>query len=85
MRRGLFVRATLGFGFDPGSGHFSRGAEGMLAIKDGQLTRPVAAVTISRNLDELLRGIDAVANDFEPRTAIASPSFRVDAMTVAGS
>ncbi len=84
VRRGLFVRATLGFGFDPGSGHFSRGAEGML-IEDGQLTRPVAAVTISRNLDELLRGIDAVANDFEPRTAIASPSFRVDAMTVAGS
>lgn len=83
VRRGLFVRATLGFGFDPGTGHFSRGAEGVL-IEDGQLTRPVAGVTISRNLDELLRGIDAVANDFELRTAIASPSFRVDAMTVAG-
>lgn len=83
VRRGLYVRATLGFGFDPGTGHFSRGAEGML-IEDGQLTRPVGGVTISRNLDELLQGIDAVANDFELRTAIASPSFRVDAMTVAG-
>lgn len=83
VRRGLFVRATLGFGFDPGTGHFSRGVEGVL-IEDGQLTRPVAEVTISRNLDELLRGIDAVANDFELRTAIASPSFRVDEMTVAG-
>lgn len=84
VRRGLFVRATLGFGFDPGTGHFSRGAEGVL-IEDGQLTRPVAGVTISRNLDELLQGIDAVANDFELRTAIASPSFRVDAMTIAGT
>lgn len=83
VRRGLFVRATLGFGFDPGTGHFSRGAEGVL-IEDGLLTRPVAGITISRNLDELLQGIDAVANDFELRTAIASPSFRVDAMTVAG-
>lgn len=84
LRRGLLVRATLGLGFDPGTGHFSRGAEGVL-IEDGQLTRPVAGVTLSRNLDELLQGIDAVANDFELRTAVASPSFRVDAMTIAGA
>ncbi|HEY0136484.1 MAG TPA: TldD/PmbA family protein [Nannocystis sp.] len=84
IRRGLYVRATLGHGFDPGSGYFSRGAEGLL-IEDGVLTRPVAEVTISRSLDALLRGIEAVANDFELRTAIASPSFRVDAMTVAGT
>jgi PmbA protein len=84
VRRGLYVRATLGLGFDPGTGEFSRGAEGVL-IEDGRLTRPVAGVTISRNLDELLQGVDAVANDFELRTAVASPSFRVDAMTVAGT
>ncbi len=84
LRRGLLVRTTLGLGFDPGTGHFSRGAEGVL-IEDGQLTRPVAGVTLSRNLDELLQGIDAVANDFELRTAVASPSFRVDAMTIAGA
>ncbi len=84
IRRGLYVRATLGHGFDPGSGHFSRGVEGVL-IEDGQLTRPVAEVTISRDLDDLLQGIDAVADDLELRAAIASPSFRVDTMTVAGT
>ena len=84
IRRGLYVRATLGLGFDPGTGHFSRGAEGVL-IEDGQLTRPVAEVTISRDLEGLMHGIDAVANDFELRTAIASPSFRVDSMIVAGT
>jgi PmbA protein len=84
IRRGLYVRATLGLGFDAGTGHFSRGAEGVL-IEDGALTRPVAEVTISRDLDALLRGIEAVADDLELRTAIASPSFRVDAMTVAGT
>ena len=84
IRRGLYVRATLGLGFDPASGHFSRGAEGVL-IEDGQLTRPVSEVTISRDLDALLHGIDAVADDLELRVAIASPSFRVEAMTVAGT
>ncbi|MBL9106100.1 MAG: TldD/PmbA family protein [Myxococcales bacterium] len=84
VRRGLYVRTTLGHGFDTGTGHFSRGAEGVL-IEDGELTRPVAEITISRHLDELLHGIDAVASDFELRTAFASPSFRVDAMTIAGT
>jgi PmbA protein len=84
VRRGLYVRTTLGHGFDPGSGYFSRGAEGAL-IEDGELTRPVAEITISRTLDELLHGIDAVASDFELRTAVAAPSFRVDAMTIAGT
>jgi PmbA protein len=84
VRRGLYVRTTLGHGFDPGSGHFSRGAEGAL-IEDGELTRPVGEITISRTLDELLHGIDAVASDFELRTAVAAPSFRVDAMTIAGT
>jgi predicted Zn-dependent protease len=42
-------------------------------------------VTVSRNLDELLRGIDKIANDLEHKTSITAPSFRVDEMTVAGS
>lgn len=84
IERGLFVRTTLGHGFDPGTGFFSRGAEGAL-IEHGELTRPVAEITISRTLDELLHGIESVASDFELRTAVASPSFRVDAMTVAGT
>jgi len=82
--RGLFVTRMMGYGFDPTTGNFSRGAEGFL-IEKGELTVPVSEITISRNLDELLQGIDAVANDLEPKTAIAAPSFRVDAMTVAGA
>ncbi|MCA9707471.1 MAG: TldD/PmbA family protein [Myxococcales bacterium] len=84
ITRGLYVTRMMGFGFDPTTGNFSRGAEGML-IENGELTTPVSEVTVSRNLDELLRGIDAVASDLEHKTSIASPSFRVDEMTVAGS
>lgn len=84
IERGLYVTRMMGFGFDPTTGNFSRGAEGFL-IENGELGRPVSEVTVSRNLDELLRGIDKVANDLELKTSIAAPSFRVDEMTVAGS
>ncbi|MCB9713760.1 MAG: TldD/PmbA family protein [Myxococcales bacterium] len=84
VKRGLFVTRMMGFGFDPTTGNFSRGAEGFL-IEDGELTQPVGEITVSRNLDELLKGIDKVANDLEHKTSIASPSFRVDEMTIAGS
>lgn len=84
IERGLFVTRMMGFGFDPTTGNFSRGAEGFL-IENGELGHPVSEVTVSRNLDDLLRGIDKIANDLELKTSIASPSFRVDEMTVAGS
>ncbi|MBK6917095.1 MAG: histone H1-like repetitive region-containing protein [Deltaproteobacteria bacterium] len=84
ITRGLYVERMMGFGFDPTTGNFSRGAEGFL-IEDGKLTTPISEITISRNLDDLLQGIDRVADDLDHRTATASPSFRVDQMTVAGS
>ncbi|MFO0633859.1 MAG: TldD/PmbA family protein [Nannocystaceae bacterium] len=74
IERGLYVERMMGFGFDPTNGNFSRGAEGFL-IENGKRTVPVGEITISRNLDELLKGIDRVANDLDHRTATASPSF----------
>jgi PmbA protein len=84
IARGLYVVRMMGFGFDPTTGNFSRGAEGFL-IENGELTVPVGEITISRNLGELLHGIDAVANDLDFRTSTTSPSFRVDRMTIAGA
>lgn len=84
VRRGLYVQSLMGLGFDPATGELSRGAEG-LAIEDGALVHPVAFVTVSRNLDELLQGVDAVARDLVLRGAVAAPTFRVDRVTVAGT
>lgn len=81
--RGLYVTEMMGFGFNAVTGDFSRGAAGFL-IEGGELGHPVSEVTISLNVDELLKRIDAVANDLDLRTATASPTFRVSAMTVAG-
>ncbi|MCS6899599.1 MAG: TldD/PmbA family protein [Myxococcales bacterium] len=82
--RGLYVTEMMGFGFNPVTGDFSRGAGGFW-IEKGRLSFPVSEVTISLNFDRLLQSIDAVANDLDLRTATAAPSFRVASMTIAGS
>lgn len=81
--RGFYVTEMMGFGFNAVTGDFSRGASGFF-IEGGELSFPVSEVTISLNLDELLKRIDAVADDLDLRTATATPTFRVSAMTIAG-
>lgn len=83
-KRGLYVTNLMGFGFNAVTGDFSRGAQGFW-IEDGELTFPVSEVTIAANFDEILKRIDAVANDLELRSATAAPTFRVSHMTLAGT
>jgi PmbA protein len=83
-KTGLYVTDMMGFGFNAVTGDFSRGASGFW-IEDGKLTFPVSEVTISSNLDTMLKGIDATANDLDMKTSIASPTFRVDKMTISGT
>ena len=83
-KRGLYVTDMMGFGFNPVTGDFSRGASGFW-IEDGKLTFPVSEVTISLNLDDLWKSVDAVGTDLDLRTSTAAPTFRVAKMTVAGS
>jgi PmbA protein len=81
--RALYVTDMMGFGFNAVTGDFSRGAAGFF-IEKGERIFPVSEVTISLNLDDLLKRIDAVADDLDHRTAISSPSFRVSSMILAG-
>lgn len=82
--RGLYVTEMMGFGFNAVTGDFSRGAAGFW-IEDGKLAHPVSEVTISLNVDQLWQRIDAVGDDLDQRSATASPTLRVSAMTIAGS
>ncbi len=81
---GLYVTDMMGYGFNAVTGDFSRGAAGFW-IEDGKLAFPVSEVTISSNLDEMLKSIDAVANDLELQSSVASPAFRVSKMTIGGT
>jgi PmbA protein len=82
--RGLYVTEMMGFGFNAVTGDFSRGASGFW-IEDGKLTHAVSEVTISLNVDQLWQHVDAVGDDLDQRSATASPTLRVSAMTIAGS
>lgn len=81
--RGLYVTDMMGFGFNAVTGDFSPGASGFW-IENGEKAFPVSEVTISLNLDSILQRIDAVANDLDLRASVASPTFRVSRMTIAG-
>jgi PmbA protein len=81
--RALYVTDMMGYGFNAVTGDFSRGASGFL-IEKGERAFPVSEVTISLNIDELWKRVDAVASDQDLRTSISTPTFRVSAMTIAG-
>jgi PmbA protein len=83
-KRGLFVTHMMGFGFNAVTGDFSRGANGYW-IEDGALAFPVSEVTISLNFDQLFKRIDAIGNDLDLKTGVASPTIRVSEMTLAGT
>ena len=82
--RGLYVTNLMGFGFNPVTGDFSRGAQGFW-IEGGEVTFPVSEVTIAANFDQILKRIDLVANDLQLRSSTAAPTFRVSHMTLAGT
>lgn len=84
LERGLYVSETIGFGANTTTGGYSAGAFGRW-IENGELTKPVAQVTIAGNLLDIMTGIDAVGDDLEFNGRICCPSFRVSRMTVAGT
>jgi PmbA protein len=81
--RALYVTDMMGFGFNAVTGDFSRGASGFW-VENGQRTFPVSEVTISANLDEMLKRIDLIASDQDLRTSICTPTYRISHMTLAG-
>jgi len=83
VKEGLFVTEFLGFGVNLVTGDFSRGASG-LWIQDGELTFPVEEITVAGNLKEMFANVAEIGNDLEFRSSIASPSLRIEGMTIAG-
>jgi PmbA protein len=81
---GLYVTSLMGFGTNIVTGDYSRGATG-LWIENGQLTHAVEEVTIAGNLAEMLLNVTAVGNDLVFRGSVASPTLRIDSMTIAGA
>jgi PmbA protein len=83
VKVGFYVTELMGFGVNMVTGDYSRGAAG-LWIENGELTFAVEEITIAGNLKEMLNNVSAIANDLEFRGAVASPTLRIDGMTIAG-
>jgi PmbA protein len=83
IKSGLYITEFLGFGVNAVTGDFSRGAGG-LWIENGELTYPVEEITVAGNLKEMLKNISEIGNDLEFRGSTASPTIRIDGMTIAG-
>ncbi|HZR08674.1 MAG TPA: TldD/PmbA family protein [Myxococcales bacterium] len=84
VKNGLYVTAMLGRGADVVTGDYSRGANGIW-IENGELTYPVQEVTVSGNLLEMLRGIDAVGDDLDFRASTVAPTIRFSELVVSGA
>jgi len=85
---GLFVTEVSGLhaSVDTVTGDYSIPAKGII-IKNGDLTTPVNNITISGNVFDFFKGIDAVADDltWEPREdVIGAPTFRVKSIKISG-
>src|SRR5437773_5440718 len=83
IKEGLYVTEFLGHGANLVTGDYSRGASG-LWISGGELAFPVEEITVAGNLKEMFLNIPEIANDLEFRGAVASPTIRIDGLTVGG-
>lgn len=88
VKNGLYVTEVSGLhaSVDQVTGNFSIPGKG-ICIADGELTTPVSGITISGNIFDFFKAIDAVAEDFtwEPRGyVIGVPTFRVSPIKVSG-
>lgn len=82
VERGVLVTELIGQGVNGVTGDYSRGAAGFL-IENGQVTRPVAEITIAGNLREMFASLTP-ADDLEFRHGVNVPTVRIDGMMVAG-
>src|ERR1700758_4998303 len=83
VKEGLYVTEFLGHGANLVTGDYSRGASGMW-ISGGEFAYPVEEITVAGNLKEMFFNITEIGNDLEFRGSVASPTIRIDGLTVGG-
>jgi PmbA protein len=83
IKDGLYITEFLGMGVNLVTGDYSRGASG-LWISGGELAHPVEEITVAGNLKDIFFNISEVGNDLEFRGSTASPTIRIDGLTVGG-
>ncbi len=83
IEEGLYLTETIGHGINMVTGDYSKGAAGFW-IKNGEVTHPVAEITVAGNLVDMFKRITP-ANDLEFRYSTNAPTLLVEGMTVGGN
>lgn len=79
---GLYLTELFGMGVNLASGAWSRGGAGIW-IENGELSYPVQELTVAGDLQGILAGISEIANDLTWHGRTATPTLRVDGLTIA--
>jgi PmbA protein len=82
-KAGFLVKEVTGYGINPVNGHFSGGASGFW-VEDGKVAFPVKGLTIAGTADEMLNGIDMVADDLDLNRTMTAPTFRINLLQIGG-
>lgn len=82
LETGFYVTEVFGQGVDMVTGNYSRGASGFW-IDKGELSFPVAEVTIAANLKDMFMNMTP-ASDLDREFGTASPTLLIEGMTLAG-
>lgn len=84
LKKGFYIRDAMGVHTaNPISGDFSIGVSG-LWIENGCYAYPVREAVISGNIIDLMKKIDAVADDIRFYGRIGSPSLRIPDVDISG-
>jgi PmbA protein len=82
-QNGLWLKEVTGYGINPVNGQFSGGAAGFW-IENGKIAFPVQGLTVAGTAEEILTGIDAVADDLDFNRGRTAPTFRVRSLQIGG-
>jgi len=83
MGTGLLVTELMGQGVNMLTGDYSRGAAGFW-VENGVIQYPVEEITVAGRLQDMLLGIEGVADDALRRSSHKVGSILIGSMTVAG-
>ena len=85
VQAGLYVTSLMGFGTNIVTGDYSRGATGLWIENGATDARGGRGDDCRATWREMLRNVTAIGNDLVFRGSVASPTLRIDGMTIAGS
>ena len=78
-----YAKEVTGYGINPVNGQFSGGAAGFW-IENGKIAFPVQGLTIAGTADEILNGIDMMADDLDLSLSLAAPTVRIKVLQIGG-